>query len=86
MGVWQGVGMDSLKYCKGPPCPTPLRPAGCGRAIPVTALQPFQGWPACRAGGVGPSFYPLGYPTSFASGTSLLKALGIIHQSEVALD
>jgi hypothetical protein len=28
MGVWQGVGMDSLKFHSGLPCPTLLRPAG----------------------------------------------------------
>jgi hypothetical protein len=28
MGVWQGVALDSLKFHRGPPCPTPLRPAG----------------------------------------------------------
>jgi hypothetical protein len=28
MGVWQGVGMDSLKFHSGPPCSTHLRSAG----------------------------------------------------------
>ena len=37
MDVWQGVAMDSLKYCLGPPCPTLLQ------ATPETALRPFQG-------------------------------------------
>jgi hypothetical protein len=38
IGVWQGVGMDSLKYCLGLPCPT--------LPFPKTALPPFQEWPA----------------------------------------
>jgi hypothetical protein len=28
MGAWKGVDMDSLNYCQGPPCLTPLYPAG----------------------------------------------------------
>jgi hypothetical protein len=28
MSVWQGVAKDSPKFFLGPPCPTPLRPAG----------------------------------------------------------
>jgi hypothetical protein len=43
----------------------PLRPAMpdpsmlCGWATPETASWPFQGWSACRAGGLRPSFTPL---------------------------
>ena len=28
LGVWQRVAMDSLEYLYGPPCQTPLLPAG----------------------------------------------------------
>jgi hypothetical protein len=47
----QGVAMDSLKFHPSPPCPTP-----------ETALPPFQGWPARRAGGLQPSSTPFGKP------------------------
>jgi hypothetical protein len=33
----------------------PVLPNPCGRATPETALQPFQGWPTCRVGGLQPS-------------------------------
>jgi hypothetical protein len=37
----------------------PYRSMPCGQATPETALQPFQGWPAHRAGGLLPSSTPL---------------------------
>jgi hypothetical protein len=41
--------------------PNPYTP--CGQATPQTALQPFGGWPACRAGGLWPSSSPLDTPS-----------------------
>jgi hypothetical protein len=45
----------------------PYRSTACGRAIPETALQPFQGWPArrvaCQQGGQRAAvFSPFGHP------------------------
>jgi hypothetical protein len=40
--------------------PYPSTP--CGRATPETAIRPFQGWPARRAGGLQPSSTPLDTP------------------------
>jgi hypothetical protein len=54
------LSTDSLKCHLGPPCPTLLHP--CVRATPEMALQPFWGWPACRAGGLWPSCAPLDNP------------------------
>jgi hypothetical protein len=34
----------------------------CGRATTETALQPFKGWPALKAGGLWPSSTPLNTP------------------------
>jgi hypothetical protein len=36
--------------------PYPFTP--CGQATPETAIQPFQGWPARRAGNLRPSSLP----------------------------
>jgi hypothetical protein len=50
MGVWQGVGMDSLKFHSDLPCPTLLRPAG---RQPLKRLYSHfrgglpTGWEAC---------------------------------------
>jgi hypothetical protein len=48
------------KVSLGPAMPYPSTPFG--RATPKTALQPFLGWPACRAGGLRPSSTPLDTP------------------------
>jgi hypothetical protein len=43
--VWQGVAMDSLKYCQAPPCLTLRCPAGgplLGVARPRVVLYPFE--------------------------------------------
>jgi hypothetical protein len=48
MGAWQRVAMDFLKFHPGPPCSTLPHLA----ASPVTALMPFQGWPAPGVGGL----------------------------------
>jgi hypothetical protein len=47
IGIWQGVAMDTPKYCYGLPCPTLLCPADG---------HPKDGRPPA-------DFYPLGYPT-----------------------
>jgi hypothetical protein len=49
-----------LKFHLGPPCPTLLCPAG--GPTPKRPYGRFGEWPACRAGGLWPSYYPLGYP------------------------
>jgi hypothetical protein len=41
---------------------TPNSSTSCGRATPETTLWPFQGWPACRAGGLQLSPTPLDTP------------------------
>jgi hypothetical protein len=43
-------GHGLTKASPGPALPNASTP--CGRAIPKTALQPFLGWPARRAGGL----------------------------------
>jgi hypothetical protein len=55
--AWGGHGL--LKVSPGLAMPDPSTP--CGRAIPETALWPFQGWPEAV-------FYPVGYPASSAYG------------------
>jgi hypothetical protein len=52
--------MNSLKYLWGLQLPYPSTP--CGRATPETTLEPVQGWPARRAGGLQPSFTSLNTP------------------------
>jgi hypothetical protein len=52
--------MDSLKIHPGPPSPTLLCPA-CGPPL-KRHIWPFQGWPAHRAGSLGPSSTPLDTP------------------------
>jgi hypothetical protein len=53
MGVWQGVGLDSLKFNPDPPCPTFLRPAGgwpqatCGHPYVRFRGGPPIRWAAC---------------------------------------
>jgi CubicO group peptidase (beta-lactamase class C family) len=49
-GVWQGVGMESLKVSLGRAMLDPSTP--CERATPETALRPFQVWHAHGAGGL----------------------------------
>jgi hypothetical protein len=53
------------KVSLGPAMPYPNTP--CGLATSETALRLFQGWPVYRAGGLQPSYYPLGHPTPYAS-------------------
>jgi hypothetical protein len=77
MGVVLGVVMDCLKYHQGPPCPNLLRPAACWWATPETALQPFQGKPARRAGGLWAVFYPFGHHTPHAY--ERFKVFDVIH-------
>jgi hypothetical protein len=48
-------------FSPGPAKPNPYTP--CGRATPQTALRPFGGWPARRAGGLRPSSSPLDTPS-----------------------
>ena len=48
------------KVSPGPAMPDPSTP--CGRATPETALRPFQGRVAHRAGGLRPSFTLLETP------------------------
>jgi hypothetical protein len=46
MGVWQRVGMDSLKFHPGPLCPTLLRPVGrppLKRPYAVSGVARLQG-------------------------------------------
>jgi hypothetical protein len=45
------------KVSRGPAMPNPSMP--CQQATPKTALQPFLGWPARRAGGLRQSSTPL---------------------------
>jgi hypothetical protein len=54
------------KVSPGPAMPYPSTP--CGWTTPETALRLFQEWPARRAGGLRPSFYPFGHPTLYACG------------------
>jgi hypothetical protein len=49
------------KVSCGPAMPNTYTP--CGRATPQTALRPFGGWPARRAGGLRPSSSPLDTPS-----------------------
>jgi hypothetical protein len=48
------------KVSPGPALSNPSTP--CGRATPKTALWPFLGWSACRAGSLRPSSTPLDTP------------------------
>jgi hypothetical protein len=50
-------GHGLSKVSPGPAIPNPSTP--CGQATPETALRPFRGWPARRAGGLRPSSTPL---------------------------
>jgi hypothetical protein len=57
-----GRGIHGLpKVSPGPAMPNPYTP--CGRTTPETALRPFRGWPAHRAGGLRPSSSPLDTPS-----------------------
>jgi hypothetical protein len=40
----------------------PYLSTSCKRATPETAIKPFQGWPACRAGCPAAIFFPFGHP------------------------
>jgi hypothetical protein len=53
-----GYGLPNVSL--GPAMPDPSTPFG--RATLETTLRPFQGWPARRAGGLGPSSTPLDTP------------------------
>jgi hypothetical protein len=59
MGVWQGMGMDSLKYHYGLLCPTPLRPVDGQSRNGLTA---GSGETACRPGDLWLSSTPLDTP------------------------
>jgi hypothetical protein len=57
------------KVLHGPAMPYPSTPYR--RATPETALQPFKGWPACKAGGLVGRWpaavsYPFGHPMPYA--------------------
>jgi len=54
MGLWQGVAMDSLKYCQGLPCPT------------LNALKAVLGLARPQGLRPEPIFYPLGHPMHYA--------------------
>jgi hypothetical protein len=57
-----GRGIHRLpKVSPRPAQPDPYTP--CGRATPQTALRPFGGWPAHRAGGLRLSSSPLDTPS-----------------------
>jgi hypothetical protein len=56
--AWGGHGLPKVSC--GPAMPNPSTP--CGRATSETASWLFQGWPACRAGGLRPSSTPLDTP------------------------
>jgi hypothetical protein len=57
-----GRGIHGLpKVSPSPVKPNPYTP--CGQSTPQTALRPFEGWPACRAGGLRPSSSPLDIPS-----------------------
>jgi hypothetical protein len=43
-----GHGLPEIS--RGPAIPNPSMP--CGQATPEATLQPFQGWPTYRAGGL----------------------------------
>jgi hypothetical protein len=43
---------------------------------PLRFLQPFQGWPACRAGSWQPSSTPFGHPMLYAYGEAEDTAVG----------
>jgi hypothetical protein len=53
-------GHRLLTVTLGPSMCYPSMP--CGRATPETTLQPFQEWPAQRAGGLRPSYTLLDTP------------------------
>jgi hypothetical protein len=44
----------------------------CGRTTPETALQPFQGWLACKAGGLRPSAILLDTPHITPMGVTIV--------------
>jgi hypothetical protein len=56
--AWGGQGLPKLSLGPAMPYPSTL----CGPATPETALWPFQGRSACRAGGLRPSSTPLDTP------------------------
>jgi hypothetical protein len=58
IGVRQEVAMDSLKFHPGPPCPTPLRPAG-GPSL----KRPYSRFRGGLLAGRTAVFYPFGHLT-----------------------
>jgi hypothetical protein len=54
-----GQGLPKISF--GPAMPNLSMP--CGWATPETALQSFQGWPACKGERPAAVFYPFGHPT-----------------------
>jgi hypothetical protein len=75
------MARDGKGFFKVLPRPVMFYPSmPCWRATPETALQPFQGWPACRAGGLGPFSTPLDIPChtpiySYANNSTLDRKL-----------
>jgi hypothetical protein len=67
------------KVSPGPAMPDPS--TSCGRATPEKALRLFQGWPACRVGGLRPSSTPFGHPTPYAYDGGLLLREGGLRDS-----
>jgi hypothetical protein len=70
IGVWQGVAMDSLKFHL-PHASTP-----CRWTTPETALQPFQGWPACSVA----VFYLFGHPMPYVYGGRCVGVVGSVER------
>jgi hypothetical protein len=66
------------KVLPGPAMPYPSTP--CRQATPITALWPFQGWPAHRAGRLRPFSTPLDTPrrTPMLSTVTLAWILGFL--------
>jgi hypothetical protein len=62
-GRWQVVTIDCLKYYQGPPCQTPLCPAG---GPPLKGLMVVSGVAQPQGGLLAAVFYPFGYPTPYA--------------------
>jgi hypothetical protein len=70
MGVWQGVGMDSIKFHPGLLCPNLLLPAGRPAGKPplkrLYGLMAFSGVALPQGRQPATVFYPLGHPTPYA--------------------
>jgi hypothetical protein len=63
-GVWQGEGMESLKFYLGSPYPRLLPPAG---GSPPNGLMAVWGVAHPQGGRAAAVFFPFGHPMPYAS-------------------